>query len=128
MTPNLRTACYCTCFSAQEECEDLRRPAWTAPDDQRIQTGKASPMNDLCHCHICVSPRGERRHAIPSRLSPTELPLRRAHCIREGHTTHSCTSTRAAPKLWQLSMDKELCWAPEPEADVRPSSWGPSLV
>lgn len=99
----------------------------TAPDDQRIQTGAAFPGSDPCRRHTRVSPGARRRHAVPSGLSPAELPLRSCHCVCKGHTTRSCTSARAAPRLWQLSMHKELRWAPEPETDVSPFLMGPSL-
>ena len=125
LTPDLGTACYCSCFSAQEECGDVDALHGTAPDDQRNQTGAASPGSDPCRRHTRVSPGARRRHAVPSGLSPAELPLRSSHCVREGHTTRSCTSAHAAPRLWQHSMHKELRWAPEPETDANPFLMGP---
>ena len=124
LTPDLRTACYRSCFSAQEECGDLDTLHGTAPMTRESRQERLSP-GAICATVTYVSLQGEKGDMRPSGLSPTELPLRSSHCIREGHTTHSCTSTRAAPRLWQLSMYKELRWAPEPETDVSPFLMGP---
>ena len=104
VTPNLRTACYCTCFSAQEECGDLDAQHGQPPMTRESRQERLHPWM-ICATVTYVALHGEKGGM------QFHQGWARQSCLWEAPTAHArVTPPTAAPAHVQLPSSGSSQW------------------